>query len=229
MRERLMSRLKALVPGYAFWPIVCCLFLNLAVYFLPRLIHVLWVPRYHDFSLPLDARLPFVPAFILFYVAAYVSWYLGYVLICRKHPQCCGVVFADLIAKVICLVFFIFLPTSIQRPVPEGDGPILWLVRLIYAADTPADNLFPSIHCLESWLVWRGMIGQAHLSRKVKIVYFVSAMLVFAATLLVKQHVIVDIPAGIAVGEIGLYASRRLHLGERYARWLRNRGQHEKA
>ena len=38
-------------------------------------------------------------------------------------------------------------------------------------------------------------------------------LLVFASTLLVKQHVLVDIPAGILVAELGLLLSTKLRAG----------------
>lgn len=219
MRRRVWAWIKRLIPRYLWGPLTACLMLNLFAYYIPRVLHILIKPRYYDFSLPLDDRLPLVPAFIVVYVAAYVSWYLGYALICREGAEKCGVIFGDLIAKAICLALFIILPTTLERPEPAGSGPLVWLLKFIYAADTPADNLFPSIHCLESWVVWRGMGGCTQLHKGVKIGYFVTMVLVFASTLLVKQHVIVDLPAAIVVGEMGLFISRKLRLGQRFAAW----------
>ena len=223
MKEKLWARLTRLIPRYLWGPLIACLTVNLLAYYIPRAVNIWRLPRYYDLSLPLDKSIPLVPAFILVYVAAFASWYVGYALICREGPEKCGVIFGDLIAKAICMVFFILLPTTLDRPEPTGSGPVMWLLRLIYAADTPPDNLFPSIHCLESWMVWRGMTRCTHLSRGLKIGYFVMALLVFAATLLVKQHVIVDLPAAVAVGEIGLLLSDKLRLGERFARWCHRR------
>ena len=53
-----------------------------------------------------------------------------------------------------------------------------------------------------------------------KIAAFILSLAIYASTVLVRQHLVLDIPAGILVGEIGLWISRRLRLGERYAaRW----------
>ena len=225
MKERLLAWLKRLFPRYSWGPLLACLTLNLFAYYVPRLINVARGVTYHNLALPLDGKIPFVPAFIVVYVAAYVSWYLGYALICRERPENCGVVFGEMISKMVCMACFVALPTLMAgRPEVTGQGFIPWLTRLIFASDTPADNLFPSIHCMESWLAWRGMFGCRSLRRPVKAVFLGMALLVFASTLLVKQHVLVDIPAGILVGELGQFLSRRLRLGQRYARWAESRG-----
>lgn len=45
---------------------------------------------------------------------------------------------------------------------------------------------------------------------------FISALLVFASTVMVKQHVFVDIVAAIAVVETGLFFAKRFNLGRIY-------------
>jgi membrane-associated phospholipid phosphatase len=43
---------------------------------------------------------------------------------------------------------------------------------------------------------------------------FIGALLVFASTLLVKQHLFVDVFGGIAVVEIGLFLSGKFNLSK---------------
>lgn len=210
--------LRRNVPRYAVGPIIAWFTLNALVYWGARLINRHAV--YHDLSLPIDRQLPFVGFFIIFYVLAYVSWFVGYILISREKPERCGVLFAEMLAKLLCLVIFIALPTALDRPPVAEQGIFGQLTRIIYYFDEP-NTLFPSIHCLENWIIWRGMWGCASISKPVKGFFLVFALLVFASTLLIKQHVIVDIPAAIAVGEIGLWAERKLGLGKRYALRLR--------
>lgn len=50
------------------------------------------------------------------------------------------------------------------------------------------------------------------------------AILVFASTLLVKQHLVLDVVTGIAVVEIGLFLARRTGAGRIYAHWNRRLG-----
>ena len=110
---------------------------------------------------------------------------------------------------MILYVIFLLLPTTIARPEADGSGFIGWLTRIIYMADTPV-TLFPSIHCLDSWLCWRFLVKCKKVPRWYKWVNFVFSLLVCASTVLVKQHVFVDIFAGIAVAELGLLLSRRV-------------------
>ena len=44
-----------------------------------------------------------------------------------------------------------------------------------------------------------------------KIFMFVSAILVFASTVLIKQHVVIDIIGGVLVVEIGLFLAKKLN------------------
>ena len=69
-------------------------------------------------------------------------------------------------------------------------------------------TLCPSIHCLDSWLSWRFLVQCKKVPLWYKWVNFVFSLLVCLSTVLVKQHVIVDIFAGIAVAELGLLLSR---------------------
>ena len=55
------------------------------------------------------------------------------------------------LTKVICLLFFVLLPTHNVRPPLETGGFTGWAMRTIWLLDTPT-NLFPSIHCFVSWL-----------------------------------------------------------------------------
>lgn len=220
--KRLWKRLREWIPAYAVAPLIAWFTLNLAVYAGARAINHLRGAAYHDLSLPIDRLIPQVTPFIVIYVLAYVSWFIGFLLICRQGPARCGAVFGEMCAKLLCLVIFVALPTAMEKPAVTDRGFFGWLARFIFSFDEP-DTLFPSIHCLENWVVWRGMWGCKGISKPVKTAFFVFALLVFASTLLVKQHVIVDIPAAIVVGEIGLAAARRLRLGERYAAWLKGR------
>lgn len=49
-----------------------------------------------------------------------------------------------------------------------------------------------------------------------KTMMFISAILVFASTLMVKQHVFLDVIAGVIVVEIGLFLSRKFDLARVY-------------
>lgn len=209
MREKL----RRLLPDYTIRPLACAFAFNLFTYYVTRLITV-GATRY-DLSLKLDGQIPLCTPFIFFYILAYLQWIVGFIIIARDSRERCAAVLAgEIIAKAICFICFVALPTSMVRPeIPDG-GVWNWLTALIYKLDTP-DNLFPSIHCLESWMCFRGAIGLKRVPKWYAPSMLVLSLLVAVSTVLVKQHVFLDIPAGILAAEIGLWLARRLGLGKR--------------
>lgn len=211
MKKNIWSRL---VPRYAVLPLLGCLLSTAVAYYGSRLFN-LNMPS-HDLSLPLDAHIPLVPVFVIFYVLSYVYWGVSYVAVAREGPERCGALFGEMLAKMICLLFFLLLPTRMLRPEIAGNDIFSRLLRVIYAVDVP-NNLFPSIHCLESYICWRALSQSRCCPKWVKGASLVLTLLIFASTVLVHQHVLVDIPAGILVGEMGLQLAQRLQLGQRYS------------
>lgn len=203
-----MKRLSKILPAYGVLPLVITVVLNMVVFYGTRPITASWY--HYDFSIALDDKLPFVPFFMLLYILAYITWAIGLVVICREERQICYEVMAgEQIAKLISLVFFLVFPTVMTRPEVTGSGFFNWLVRFIYAADSP-NNLFPSLHCLINWLIFRGSMRCKKVGNGYRIFMFISAIIVFVSVLLTKQHLIVDVFGGIAVVEIGLYLSKKL-------------------
>lgn len=200
------KKLEKWIPGYALWPLIALVLVNLIVYYGSRIL-VQDAARF-DLSTALDARIPFCPSFIVFYILAYAQWFFGFIVIAREDRATCRrVLGGEMIAKLICLACFVALPTQMNRPEVAGNGLFEWLTRLIYRADAPI-NLFPSIHCLDSWLCFRGAQKLKRTPRWYAPAMLVFTLLVLASTVLVKQHVVVDIPAGILAGEIGLFLMR---------------------
>ena len=107
--------------------------------------------RYHVVHLPLDDRIPFCPAFVVFYIL----WYF-YVPGCmlwaclRAKDVFCRQAAALFSGAFLCVAMFVLYPTCIDfRPAAEGAGVFRALCRLIYAHDAPV-NVFPSLHCYEA-------------------------------------------------------------------------------
>ena len=203
-----------ILPKYAWIPIAMSLLINMITYFGSRIFTTNL--HHRDLSIWIDKQLPFVAPMMIIYVLAYVHWIVGFVVIGRESREVCYEVMpAEQIAKLSCLLCFILLPATLTRPEVIGNGFSEWLTRLIYAADRP-DNLFPSIHCLDSWICFRGVLKCKKVGTGFKTAMGIMAVLVFASTLLVKQHVFVDVVAGIAVVEMGLFLSKRFKLSRIY-------------
>ena len=79
---KLKENKRRLIPRYAVLPLLSVLVMNFVTYYLTS---CLTAARSHvQMALPLDARVPFVPAFIVVYILAYGQWGIGYVLIARE-------------------------------------------------------------------------------------------------------------------------------------------------
>ena len=162
----------------------------------------------HDMSLPLDGRIPLIPQWITVYFLAYLSWAVSAIWI-LSESKAHGYRFACayMLALVISGVIFLAYPGTIERPELIGSGFFMDWMRLLYRVDSPT-NLCPSLHVLISYFCWRGAMG----CRKIPVWYqwfnFVFLILVCFSILFVKQHVLIDIPAAVIVGEAALQAAR---------------------
>ena len=215
MRE-LKKKLEQIVPRYAALPLFACLALNLLVYYGGRLLTRGRV--FHEAACAMDEAIPFFPPAIVVYILAYVFWVVGFIAIARGgRASCFRNLAGEQVGKLLCFACFLVFPTAMQQPEVTGGGVFCALTRLIYWHDEP-NMLFPSIHCMDSWFCFRGAMRTEDLPRWYRVFTFVFALLVFASTVLVKQHVFLDVVGGVAVIELGLLISDRLHAGRIYER-----------
>lgn len=203
--KKIVDILKKMAPGYGWAFLLTAVSLNMLSYFGLRAIYT--PDSYHDFSIWLDHKLPFVPVFIVPYILAYIQWILGYFVIARENRRVCyRIMTGEILAKIMCLACFIFLPVSIAQYRPEVTGTDIFseLTKFIFAADAPT-NLFPSIHCLESYVVVRGAFKCKKVNNTYRIIMLLFSVSVFLSTVFLKQHYIVDFFGAVAAAEIGFF------------------------
>ncbi len=176
-----------------------------ASFYLPKLL-VDGKPHY-DLSVALDRLIPLWPPLVIVYLAAFLSWPVCY-LCCaaQEKERAYRFLCAEFLAKAVCLAFFLLLPTATVRPAVTGDSLCELLVRFVYWFDSPT-NLFPSVHCLMSWMCYLGVRDMPGASRGVKQGLLAFAVAVFASTLATKQHYVVDVFGGVAVAQLCWYAA----------------------
>ena len=214
------KKLLGILPIYGLMPLIISPIINTITYTGTRLIYP-HAESYHNIYSKLDAMIPFCPWWMLGYVFAFPVWAVGFVMIAREERKICYEVFtAEVMAKLMVLIVFLVYPTIMINPEHVyasqiDSGFIGWLCRLVYGFDAP-DHLFPSIHCLENWILFRAAFRMKNVGTKYKIFMFGAAMIVFASVLLVKQHVIIDIFGAIAVVEIALFLAKKYNLGRVY-------------
>lgn len=198
--SNLSQKLEKVIPRRVILPLIFCLCFNNLIYFIPRMF--LQNVHHYDFTSQLDRSVPFIPAWIYIYVICYLFWVVNYILIGRgTKEELYRFVTAELLAKLICGLFYIFLPTTNIRPQVPGTDFASALTRLIYQLDEPT-NLFPSIHCMVSWFCFVGVRKRPDIPFWYKIFSAVFAVLVFLSTQFTKQHYFVDMVGGVLLAEV---------------------------
>ena len=215
--KNLLKGLTRILPAYGVFPVIFSFVFNCLVYSGSRMIAGGWY--HHNIETGVDRSIPFVPEFLVIYFGCYVFWAVNYILIARQDRRSVYQFFTgDFISRCVCLVSFLAFPTTNTRPLITGSGlwnqAALWL----YSIDA-ADNLFPSIHCLVSWFCYLGIRGRKEIPRWYQSVSMVIAILVFASTLLTKQHVIVDVAGGILLADFCFFIGRKTDLYRIYERF----------
>lgn len=201
-----VKKLFNILPRYGWIMIACSLTLNVLTYNGTRLL--IENSTKYDLTTTLDTLIPFRTEWVIIYLLAYIQWFIGFVAAGRERKALCyRILGGEMIAKFLCMVCYILIPVTIVRPEIVGNAPWDYITRLIYHIDAP-ESLFPSIHCLESYICFRGAMLSEKLPRWYVPVTGCFALLVFASTVLIKQHFLLDIIAGVLVGEIGLQVSR---------------------
>lgn len=160
----------------------------------------------HILALPVDAMIPMwtwlsVPYLLyipfLFFTAAHG------IMATREWKRVgASLIIVQLVASVI----YYFYQTHVPRPAVLGTDVFSDLVRFIYSSDQPY-NTFPSLHVAHSTVCawwWRRLYPK----------WFAPALvltaLIYVATVSLKQHYVVDVPAGALLAAGGVWLAYRL-------------------
>ena len=218
---RLLRPVEKFIPPYGRWPLLAALALNCGTYYFSRLIAGQW--PHHGMAVGWDQAVPLWPWTVTVYVAAYGFWAVNYILAVRQgRDRAWRFLAADGLGKLICFAVFLLWPTAAVRPEIPAGAPFGRLLGLIYALDAP-DNLFPSIHCFNSWLCWAGLRGRRTVPGWYRAFSLVFALAIAASTLTTKQHVLADAAAGILLAEACWQLAGHTGLAAGYGRIWRRR------
>lgn len=194
-----MKKRNQIIPETMRIPIFLALACNMAAYYGSRLFTA---DREHfNLSNRLDDQIPFMPWTILIYWGCYVFWIINYIIGCRQdRDRAFRFISADFFAKLVCMLCFLAFPTTNIRPVVEGNSMWEELMRMLYHMDA-ADNLFPSIHCLTSAFCFIAVRGNEKVPKWYKAASFFIAAGICVSTLTTRQHVLIDVAAGVLLAE----------------------------
>lgn len=203
---------QRIIPLYAYTPLIICVSFCSFLYFITK---YLGIGEFHHIVSKYDEMIPFVPVWSSIYLLCYFFWIANAILIAREGRKKWYVFMsAYLIAEIFCNIVFIVFPTTMTRPEVTGNGIFDLAMKMIYFLDLPY-NLLPSIHCMLSWLLTRGIIGSDKVPKWYQMASIVISILIFLSTLFTKQHVIVDIFTGVLVAEGAIFMAGRSSLPEK--------------
>ena len=172
--------------------------------------------HYHyDLTTDLDRMVPILPWTIIIYFGCYLFLCVNYIMmghLGKVHFY--KFITADMMSRVICGIFFLFLPTTNIRPELPAHSIFNPAMCFLWNVDEAA-NLFPSIHCLVSWFCYIGIRGKKQIPLWYRIFSCVMALAVFASTQTTKQHYLVDVIAAVVIAECCFWIAchSRIYIG----------------
>lgn len=167
----------------------------------------------------IDNNIPYVGAFILVYVFAYVFWALQPAAVSLTGKKnFTDFAIASLASFFVGFLIFIFMPTIINRSAEhayENAEKSIFrdLILFIYNNDgneTVAYNLFPSFHCLVSMCCYLGVRKRPELSKGFRAYSLVMTILICMSTVLLKQHYFLDIVSGVLIPTVCFAVVRKI-------------------
>lgn len=213
-----MNKIKRLIPGYMWLPLILTLFCNFLAYNGTR---IFTTDKFHyNLTNKLDELIPFLPWTVVIYLGCYLFWIVNYIFGCRMERETTFRFFcADLFAKLICLLCYVLFPTTNIRPVIEDSHICSQLMGMVYRIDA-ADNLFPSIHCLTSWFSFIAVRRNDAIPKWYRFTSLTIAVMICISTLTTKQHVLIDVIGGVLLAELSYWFVKKSGLSGFYERVL---------
>ena len=155
--------------------------------------------RYHDISLSLDRLIPLWPAWIWAYLLYYPFCLVPFLLppVLKDTRLFIRVGAGFLVQFAVAWSTFYFYPTRIIHPALTGMTPSVLAIQGLYQVD-PGYCILPCLHVANS--LYAGLISQHFLSSRWRAPIFLVVGLISVSTLLIKQHLIIDVFAGVMLG-----------------------------
>lgn len=167
---------------------------------------------------PIDGMIPFIPAFVFPYFAWHllIPAILIFFMIKDREAflRLCFTMFTGMTAA---LFIYAVIPNGLNIRVPvTGNSLPEKICSLLYSIDTPT-NVCPSIH-VSSTVAISVSVQKARSLKKhkaVKIFLHITAILIIASTLFIKQHSVYDVLAGAALTLILCIAASRMDFSQK--------------
>ena len=171
-----------------------------------------------DMTTCLDRMIPVAPVWVVIYLGTFAFWVVNYVLLARREGWF-QVMAGEVTVKLLCGICFLAIPTTNIRPELTGSDVFSWVLGAVYWIDPPAD-LFPSIHCMDSWICALALLPHRDLPKWYRGLAVVLALLICASTLFTYQHVLADVAAGLLLGTLAIPLGKKLPLAGKLEKWF---------
>jgi membrane-associated phospholipid phosphatase len=148
----------------------------------------------YDGAIWLDSVLPLVPFFIVFYMLGYLFVFSPCFTLKNKVDFYWGTAIFFLILSISFLIFKHF-PVVMEKTIATSSDGFSQLTQFQQKADTKFNN-FPSLHVslnLFAFFIF------THNTKKLFWAVLPLPILIIASTLLVKQHLIIDVVGGVTL------------------------------
>jgi len=149
----------------------------------------------------LDNKIPFLSTFVIFYLLFFVLLFLPFILNFKDKKKFLALSATFFFVSIICNLFYVFFQTTVIRPEIIVSTIFDKLVLFIYSIDKSL-NCFPSMHVTFSAL---STLCLLKLNKKAGQIILPLAILIVFSTLLIKQHVILDVIGGLVLALLGYY------------------------
>lgn len=207
---KLIRKIYKFIPKYSVKPLILCVIFNFSIYSGVRLFYNDRV--FYNLTTFFDDKIPVIPITVIIYLGSYIFWIFNYILISSiNKKRCYRFLMADIIGKLICGIIYVTIPTTNIRPDIITSDIFSDMLKFLYSID-PANNLFPSIHCLVSWYCFIGIRNCKSVPKWYRYFSLFAAVAICISTLTTKQHVLVDVFGGIFLAELTWQLSLHLKL-----------------
>jgi membrane-associated phospholipid phosphatase len=171
--------------------------INFALYFT---IQTFITTGHYNLLTPVDMWIPLIPEFIWIYHSLFFVIIVSLIGLMKSKKLFFLTMGSFCIAMCVLSAFYILFPSYYPRELwpTTSNSKSAWLLSLTRLIDAP-HNTLPSAHNTFAWLIAFSMFHTscAKKHKWLLTTYFIWAALISVATLVLKQHYIVDVGSGI--------------------------------
>lgn len=171
----------------------------------------------HDFKFSVDNYIPTISFFIVIYLSYFLFLISSLIVFLVKYkPFLLRVALVSiLISFAISYSIYLLYQSYIERPILNPGDLLTDLTLWVYKIDNPY-NGFPSLHVALSTI---SAVSWVKAKDKLYPLMVVWAILIAFSTLVIKQHYLADVLAGIALGFFSYYLANKIVVDKTVKAW----------